>query len=420
MFALVDINNFYVSCERLFDPKLEGKPVIVMSNNDGCSISRSEEAKALGISMGTPEFMIRDLIKKHVIKIFSSNYILYQDISDRVMATLRTFVPRLESYSIDEAFLDMSDLAYEDILELGLRIKSTIKQHVGMPVCVGIASTKTLAKMANRYAKKKHKDLGVHWLANEHLVNEALGFTEVGDVWGIGRQYTRLLKGNNFHTAADIVNANDEWIRTNMSVVGERLLNELRGVPCIKWDYEEPVKKNISTTRSFGKLMFKPEPIREAISNYTANCAQKLRVDGTCARKMLVFLETNVHRVADKQYKNAITMELLVASNSTSELIRHALECFEKIFRPGYNYNKAGVIMMDLVPETQIQYSLFEHKDFERADRINKALDGINGMLGRDTVRYASQGYEKVYKARADHLSKCYTTRLSDLLTIKI
>jgi DNA polymerase V len=207
MYALVDCNNFYVSCERLFNPKLEGRPVIVLSNNDGCAVSRSDEAKALGIEMATPAFMAREIIEKNNVAVFSSNYTLYGDISDRVMKTLGSFVPRMEIYSIDEAFLDMHDLDYTDLLELGLEIKKTIRQNVGIPVCVGIAPTKTLSKMANRYAKKYRKNIGVHWAANDQLINEMLAVTEVGDIWGIGRQYALFLKRNGFHTALDFISA---------------------------------------------------------------------------------------------------------------------------------------------------------------------------------------------------------------------
>lgn len=419
MYSLLDLNNFYVSCERLFNPGLEGKPVIVLSNNDGCTISRSEEAKALGIKMGTPEFLIRGMIKRHDIKVFSSNYTLYQDISNRVMATLQTFVPRMEVYSIDEAFLDMSELEHEDLLALGIRITRTLKQHIGMPACIGIASTKALAKMANCYVKKKRKEPGVYCLANKQLVSEALQSTEVGDIWGIGRQYASLLKGHGYHTAADLVKANDEWIRKNMSVVGQRLVSELRGQPCMKWEYEPQRKKNICTARSFGQLISEKGPIQEAVSNYTVMCAQKLREERSLACKLLVFVETNVHRVEDRQYRNTITMELPVPTNSTSELIRYALECMDRIYKSGYNYNKAGVIVMNLVPDEQIQLSLFQSKDFEKDKRIHQVLDRINGAMGRDTVRYAVQGYEKKYKLRAQYLSPCYTTRMSDLITIK-
>jgi DNA polymerase V len=241
-----------VSCERLFNPKLEGKQVIVLSNNDGCAISRSDKAKALGIEMGTPPFLIKDIIGKGKVAVFSSNYTLYGDISDRVMKTLESFVPRLEIYSIDEAFLDMHDLDYTDLLELGLKIRTAVMQNIGIPVCVGIAPTKTLAKMANRYAKKYRKDIGVHWAANDQLTREMLSATEVGDIWGIGRQYALFLKRNGFNTAFDFLSAPEEWIRKNMTVVVQRLFNELKGIPAISWEFIPPAKKNICTSRSFG------------------------------------------------------------------------------------------------------------------------------------------------------------------------
>ena len=289
MYALVDCNNFYVSCERLFNPGLEGKPVIVLSNNDGCAVSRSDEAKALGIEMATPAFLIKDLIQKNNVAVFSSNYTLYGDISERVMKTLESFVPRLELYSIDEAFLDMHDLDYTDLLELGLKIKNTVKKNVGIPVCVGIAPTKTLAKMANRYAKKYRKNIGVHWAANDQLIEEMLRVTEVGDIWGIGRQYALFLKRNGFNTALDFISAPEEWIRKNMTVVVQRLFNELKGIPAIQWEFATPAKKNICTSKSFGKLQTNKEDIKEAISNYAANCALKLRQQNSCCRRLKYF-----------------------------------------------------------------------------------------------------------------------------------
>ena len=225
MYALVDCNNFYVSCERLFNPKLEGKPVIVLSNNDGCAVSRSDEAKALGIEMATPAFMAKEIIQKNRVDVFSSNYTLYGDISDRVIKTLGHFVPRLEIYSIDEAFLDMHDFDYTDLLKLGLEIRAAVMKNVGIPVCVRIAPTKTLAKMANLYAKKHRKSIGVHWVANDELLKEMLAATQVGDIWGIGRQYALFLKRNGFNTALEFLSAPEEWIRKNMTVVVQRLFN---------------------------------------------------------------------------------------------------------------------------------------------------------------------------------------------------
>ena len=243
MYALIDCNNFYVSCERLFQPKLNGKPVVVLSNNDGCVIARSDEAKALGIVMGTPAYMSEELFKKNDVKVFSSNYTLYGDLSERVMKTLALFIPKIEIYSIDEAFLDMSELMYQDLLQLGVTIRKTVMQDIGIPVSIGIAPTKTLAKMANRYAKKKFKDVGVFYAANDRLVNEMLEFTEIEDIWGIGRQYSLLMRKNGFKTAKDVVSIPPDWVRANLSVVGLRLWNELRGMPCLEWEVEPKQKK---------------------------------------------------------------------------------------------------------------------------------------------------------------------------------
>ncbi|MEO8174659.1 MAG: Y-family DNA polymerase, partial [Sediminibacterium sp.] len=290
MIALVDCNNFYASCERVFDPKLVGKPVVVLSNNDGCVIARSEEAKTLGVEMGAPAHHWEQFFEQNGVYVFSSNYTLYGSLSHRVMKTLAEFVPELEIYSIDEAFLNMTDLAFEDLLKLGIKIRRTVRQHVGIPVSVGIAPTKTLAKMANRYAKKNRKDVGVHWAATPELVQEMLEFTEIGEIWGIGRQHSIFLQKNGFHTAADFVKAPDDWVRSNLSVVGLRMLSELRGVPSIDWEFKAPAKKNIMTSRSFGKIITKKEDIIEALSNYAALCAGKLREQKTCAKSLHVFL----------------------------------------------------------------------------------------------------------------------------------
>lgn len=420
MYALVDCNNFYVSCERLFNPKLEGRPVIVLSNNDGCAIARSEEAKALGIDMGTPPFMIDELLKKHHVEIFSSNYTLYGDISDRVMKTLGTFVPRMEIYSIDEAFLDMHDMVYTDLLKLGIEIKKTITKNIGVPVCVGIAPTKTLAKMANRYAKKKRRNIGVHWAANEDLVEEMLAFTEVGDIWGIGRQRALLLTRNGFKTALDFIKAPEEWVREYMTVVGQRLFNELKGIPALQWEFEPPAKKNICTSRSFGMLISEKTLIQEALSNYVATCALKLRQQRSCAREINIFLQTNVHRVEEPQYARSITIEIEVATNNTGELIAYALRGLDIIYKEGYNYQKCGIIAQRLVPAQHIQTGLFDKQTRQKDAMVMLAMDKINRSMGKEIVRSARQGFEKKYKLRANHLSAKYTTSINEILHVKI
>lgn len=420
MYALVDCNNFYCSCERIFNPKLEGRPVVVLSNNDGCAIARSEEAKALGIVMGAPEFMIREELKKYKVALFSSNYTLYGDISDRVMKTLASFVPRMELYSIDEAFLDLHDLYDQDLIKLGVGIRQTIKQHIGIPVTVGIAPTKTLAKMANRYAKKQHRDTGVFWAANSQLLDRMLEFTLVGEIWGIGAQYAKLLSLNGFKTARDLLNAPEDWIRDKMSVVGLRLLNELRGQPSIESEYITPAKKNICTSRSFGKLISDYPTISEAVSGYAATCAWKLRQQQSCATAIHVFLETKPHRTQDKQCMCSITLQLEVASNSSNELIRYALKGLEIIYREGFNFMKCGVMVLNLIPEDQLQYGLFDQADREKNKTVMETLDQVNKAFGRDFVRFAAQGFDRKYRLKAQYLSQRYTTNVNELLTIKI
>lgn len=420
MYALVDCNNFYVSCERLFNPKLEGKPVIVLSNNDGCAVARSEEAKALGIEMATPAFMIKDLIEKNDVAVFSSNYTLYGDLSNRVMKTLETFVPRLELYSIDEAFLDMHNLDYTDLLKLGLKIRKTIKQNIGIPVTVGIAPTKTLAKMANRFAKKKRRSLGVHWAANDELINEMLAFTEVGDIWGIGRQYALFLNRNGFKTALDLISAPEEWIRKNMTVVVQRLFNELKGIPAIQWEFIAPSKKNICTSRSFGTLQNNKDDIKEALCNYAAACALKLRNQNSCCKSINVFLQTNPHRIQDKQYSSSIKIDLETPSNFTGEIIKYALKGFNIIYKEGYNYLKCGVIVMDIVPADQLQSSMFDTLDRAKNKTAMDAMDKVNKTLGKEIVRLSVQGFEKRYRLKAEHLSPCYTTNINHILKVKI
>ncbi len=418
MYALVDCNNFYCSCERLFNPMLEGKPVIVLSNNDGCAIARSEEAKALGISMGTPAFMIREIVKDHDVKVFSSNYTLYGDMSDRVMQTLSGFVSRLEIYSIDEAFLDMHNMEHTNLLKLGIEIRRTVIKHTGIPVCVGIASTKTLAKMANRYAKKRWREVGVHWAANQDLVDEMLAATEVGNIWGIGHRYALLLKTNGFKTALDFVGAPEEWVRVNMSVVGQRLYNELKGIPAIKWQFETRTKKNICTSRSFGSLLTDKALILEAACNYTANCALKLRQQKSCAREVIFFLQTNPHRTEDKQYSMSIKLKLESATNNTPELIKYVTKGFAMIYKPGFNYLKCGVIVDNLVPESAVQFSIFKNGDEGKTKGIISAIDSINQNLGKETVRFAIQGFEKRYRLKAEMLSQRYSTNINELIKV--
>ena len=419
MYALVDCNNFYVSCERVFNPSLNGKPVIVLSNNDGCAISRSDEAKALGIEMGAVPHLMKEKIAQHGVKMFSSNYTLYGDMSDRVMKTLASFVPRIEIYSIDEAFLDMGNMPFTDLLQLGLKIRTTILKNTGLPVCVGIAPTKALAKMANRYAKKKNKEVGVHWAANRYLINEMLEYTEVGDVWGIGRQYALMLNRNGIKTAMQFTQAPEDFVRSTMSVVGLRLHNELKGIPSIAWEFELPAKKNICTGRSFGSMITDKQLIKEAMSNYAATCALKLRNQQSAAQELKVFVHTNPHRLQDQQYFRSVVIRFETATNSTPDIIKYALKGFEIIFKEGIKYMKCGVELRGFVPEESVQLNLFSGTDNTKNKKALMALDKVNKAMGKDLVRFGIQGFQKSFKARAALLSPCYTTNIHHIIRIK-
>jgi len=420
MIALIDCNNFYVSCERVFDPKLKGKPVIVLSNNDGCVIARSDEAKQLGIEMGTPSFMIKELIQKQSVQVYSSNYTLYGDMSARVMQVIKEFVPRAEIYSIDEIFADVSSLTHLDLTDLAKQIRESVIRCTGIPVSIGIAPTKTLAKLSNRYAKKTRPDEAVFCADEEWRVRDILDFTGVKDIWGVGEQYHKLLKKNGFHTAADFIHAPEAWVRKEMAVVGLRTQQELKGIACIEWQDEVKGKKNICTSRGFGKLITTKREVQQAIATFTSSCGQKLRRQNSCARRIHVFVQTNIHRKEDDQYFHSITLDITVPTNSTRELLKYSMKALDIIYRPGFKYNKTGVMVMDLVPANQTQLGLFE-SDTNRAKEKSTmtAVDGINRMFGQDTVRMARQEFNTKWKLRQQHLSKRYTTRFSDLMKVK-
>ncbi len=406
--------------ERVFNPQLERRPVVVLSNNDGCVISRSEEAKQAGIVMGTPAYQLRDFFAKHRVAVFSSNYTLYGDMSDRVMRTLGTFVPSMEIYSIDESFLHFHDMPFCDLLALGMKIRTTTRLHTGIPVTVGIAATKTLAKMANRHAKKWHRDTGVFWAANEDLTREMLEVTAVDHIWGIGRQHAVLLKKNGFYSAADFVKAPANWVRSQLSVKGLRLQSELQGQPAVADEPEQAVKKNICTSRSFGTLLTSKKDIHEALCNYAASCAMKLRQQHSCCRTVHVFLHTNPHKTEEQQYGRTIDITLAGASNHTATIMKAAGRALDLIFTPGYRFMKCGVVVKDLVPDTQCQASLFDQPDRSKNTRAMDAMDKINLAMGKETVRLAVQGFDKKYALRAEFLSARFTTDINQLLKISI
>lgn len=411
IFAIVDCNNFYASCERVFNPKLNHRPVVVLSNNDGCVVARSNEAKALGIPMGIPEFQIRQLIKKHQIAVFSSNYTLYGDMSQRVMDTLGTLCPDLEIYSIDEAFLSLCGFQSRNLADYGRLIRARVKQDTGIPVSVGIAPTKTLAKIAGGIAKKS--DSGVFDLTGADR-NSILAQTEVADIWGIGRAHTHFLHSHGIMNALQLSEASDQFIRKHMGVVGLRLVMELRGVSCLELEQCPSPKKGITCSRSFGRSIIKLHEMEEAVSSYTSRAAEKLRREKLSVSSLSVFLHTNQFKDAP-QYSNALTFTLPAPTDSTPELIAAALEGIRRIWRDGFAYKKAGVMFLSLVPASQIQTSLFDTADRSRAKTLMATLDAINHRFGSGTLQYASSGIAKEWKASFNHCSPAYTTRWDEL-----
>ncbi len=411
VYALVDCNNFYVSCERVFNPVIEHRPVVVLSNNDGCIVSRSNEVKALGIPMGKAVFEVRDILQKHHVEAFSSNYTLYADMSRRVMQTLFEFTPEIEIYSIDEAFLDLAGIqgSFE---EYGRRIRNTVKQWTGIPVSVGIGPTKTLAKIANKLAKTSPRAEGVLDLVDSPFLEEALRRVEVGDVWGIGYRSARKLNRIGIRTALDLSRAELAWIRRTFGVQGLRTVHELQGMRCYRLEENPPAKKNLAVTRMFGRSVTTIEELSEAVATYAARAGEKLRGDNLAAGLLTVFVTTS--RFIEKRYFNSAHYEFPVQTNDTAEIIREALAGLQTIYRKGYEYKKAGVLLHHLVPEKHVQGNLFDAVDRDRSKRLMQAVDAINRRSAAG-VRWGVEGLQKPWHARFDRRSHKYTTRWDQL-----
>ena len=417
MIALVDCNNFYASCERVFQPKLEGKPIVVLSNNDGCVIARSNEAKALGIKMGAPAFKMKSIFDRNNVSVFSSNFALYGDISNRVMRILSQKAPAIEIYSIDEAFLDFNGIKKPN--QFSIELRKIVKKWTGIPVSIGVAPTKTLAKVANHVAKK-YKSNGVFVLNNESSINRVLKHIPVEELWGVGRQYAKFLSTRGYETAYDLVSANESWIRTNMKVNGLRMVKELKGIPCYELELTSSRKKNICTSRSFGMEVKELKDLKEAVANHATMCAMKLRKEKSLATSILVFIKTNPFKNEDFQYNNAQKIIMKVPSNDSMEITKNALLLLNRIYKKGYSYKKAGVIVSDIVPEGSRQLSLFTNKDPFKVNNVMKAIDKVNQAMGRNKVRLAVQGFDRKWRLKQEKLSPCYTTRFSDILTVKL
>jgi DNA polymerase V len=416
MFALVDCNNFYASCERVFNPKIEKKAVIVLSNNDGCVIARSNESKALGIKMGEPAFKLKNLIEKYNINVFSTNFALYGDLSKRVMNVIRSEVNQMEVYSIDEAFLDFTDYATK---ERGIALKEKVKQWTGIPVSVGIAPTKALSKVASHIAKK-HTNSGVFMFDNEDLIRRALNVFLVEDLWGIGRKNAKRLKEAGIHTALQFRECDSGWIRRNISVNGVRLQKELFGEVCYPLELKRNRKKNICTARSFGTEVKELSKLKEAISSYANTCARKLREEKSCCASISVFINTNPFKPQAKQYNPYKVIQLDVPTNDSMEIVKTAIKGLESMYRGDCVYKKAGVIVGKIVHQEQVQLSLFDTLDRDKRKSINKAVDKLNATMGRDKVKLAVQGSGRKWKLKQEKLSPSYTTLLSDMLEVRI
>ncbi|KPA14662.1 SOS mutagenesis and repair protein UmuC [Candidatus Magnetomorum sp. HK-1] len=418
IFALVDCNNFYVSCERVFRPDLKGKPVIVLSNNDGCAVARSNEVKSLGIPMGTPAFKIADLIKKHNIQIYSSNYALYGDMSERVMNTLASFESNIEIYSIDEAFLDLSDIPETQITDFCKKVRKTVYKWTGIPVSVGIAETKTLAKIANRIAKKSKKAKGLLDLTRSPYINHALEITDVEDVWGVGRQYGKFLKNHGILNALQLRDAAKNLIRKKMGICGTKMQNELKGQSCFPLETNPPAKKGISVSRTFKKAVTAVEDIKEAIATFISIGGEKLRRERSVAKLMIIYISTG--RFVDHTYYASKVVSLPVPTNSTPELIRYAGDAIEKIFRKDYLLKKVGVIFQELSPENSYQTGLFDNFDREKSKKIMTSLDAINKKMGANTLKYAATGLDASPKWRTvfNMRSPAYTTDWNQLACV--
>lgn len=420
MFALVDGNNFFVSCERVFNPYWNDRPILVLSNNDGCVIARSNEVKKLGIKMGTPAFQILDEIHRYGIGVYSGNQNLYGDMSCRVMSLLSNYSPDIEVYSVDESFLDFSGFDNIDLNEYTRSMIRTVTKGTGIPVSAGVAGTKTLAKVANKFAKKYPAYKGVCIIDDEEKREKALKLTDIGDVWGIGSGYQRKLERFNVNTAYDFSRMPIAWVRKEMTVFGERVWKELNGESCLDLDQVIPRKKQICTSRSFGTTIYGYSDMEEAVATFAEMCAVKLRKQHSCAFSLLVFVGcTEDSRSGFHAFFNSV-VKLMVPSNITTDIVRHALIALKNIYRKGVGYKKAGVIVMDLVPDDAIQQNLFYKEDREKLSRLMEAIDELNSKGIKKQVNLAVQGTGvRKWKLRQEHLSPCYTTQLSDVLTIE-
>ena len=414
--ALVDCNSFYVSCERLFNPKIRKKPVVVLSNNDGCIISRSNEAKALGIKMGEPYFKAKDIIIKNNVQVFSSNYSLYGDLSRRVMRTLKRFNSDIEIYSIDEAFMDLSNFSDQEIEKVGKEIRGTVLQWTGIPTSIGIAKTKTLSKVANHIAKKKQS--GVTSLIGIDNLDPILEKVEINDIWGVGRQLTKFYQKNGIYNAKQLKNKSNTWIKKCSNVLSSRTAMELRGIPCIDLERTRSKRKSCVVSRSFGKRVESFQELREAVANYCLNASEKIRSESLVAKAITVFVRTSPFQRNFGYYSNSKTIDFPISTNNSIETVKAAISILENLFKDGYQYQKAGVMLTGLSNATG-EKNLFSSEKDEKINNLMKSIDKTNYRYGRSTLSIASAGVYKKWNMRREHSSKIDTADFYCLPTIK-
>ncbi|MDA3989961.1 Y-family DNA polymerase [Klebsiella aerogenes] len=421
MFALVDVNSFYASCETIFRPDLRGKPVVVLSNNDGCVIARSAEAKKLGIKMGDPYFKCKDHFRRHGVVCFSSNYELYADMSNRVMTTLEEMCPRVEIYSIDEAFCDLTGVRNCRVLEeFGHELKDTVYRNTRLPVGVGIAQTKTLAKLANHAAKTWKATGGVVDLSNVERQRKLMALLPVDEVWGVGRRISKKLEAMGIKTVLQLADTDIRFIRKHFNVVLERTVRELRGEPCLELEEFAPVKQEIVCSRSFGERITTYEQMRQAICSYAARGAEKLRGEHQYCRHISAFVKTSPFALNEKYYGNSGSIKLLTPTQDSRDIINAVVKCLDAIWVDGHRYQKAGIMLGDFYSQGVAQLNLFDdNAPRQNSEKLMEVLDHLNAKDGRGTLYFAGQGIQQQWQMKREMLSPRYTTRFEDLLVIK-
>ncbi|MFP4459170.1 MAG: Y-family DNA polymerase [Candidatus Zixiibacteriota bacterium] len=418
-FALVDANSFYASCERVFRPDLADRPVVVLSNNDGCIVAMSKEAKKLGIERGAPEFKVRKMLEKHNAAVFSSNYTLYGDMSQRVMDILAMYAPRIEVYSIDEAFLYLMDYEKYTHTEYGKLLKARVKKWTGIPVSIGIGPTKTLSKIANHIAKKYSRFDGVFDITDHPKMDVILSNIAIEKIWGVGGRYANFLHAHNIHTARDLRDADDAWIQKRMTIVGLRTVHELRGIPRIDMEEVVPDKKGLLCSRSFGRRVESLEDLRESVAGFATRAAVKLRSQSLAAGGVKVFITTNPYR-DEPQYGNSKSIRFGVPTAFTGDIIEQAVKLLEKIYKRGYTYKKTGVMLFELVPDNHLSLPIDQPRiSDDKKRRLMKVFDNVNKRYGDGTMIHATSGISRSWRMKQEHCSDRFTTRWDELPVVK-